>query len=246
MKTNAPESLEQRAKPNTKPSRLAACSPAWLAAFAFLGVAMLWPGHSSAADLSLLGYRWENRSAVTYWIKAGGASTEAVADVLTAIDDWNEALADPVNGVPAAPVLVTASSSRKADIVIDLKPATGHNTFADIPILRSGESEPSLDGCKVVTEHLTLEGSALRDATRFAQTRNAARRLLGHALGLGDIVCPPNYLCGTSDIMDVGPSSYSLPDYDVLISPCDLFAISTIYNAQSCEDIPDSVPYTCN
>jgi len=48
MKTNAIESSEDCIKPLSNLGRLAAY-PAWLATFALLGVAMLIPGHTSAA-----------------------------------------------------------------------------------------------------------------------------------------------------------------------------------------------------
>jgi hypothetical protein len=185
------------------------------------------PAFAADVELTLLGYRWE-KSTVTYSINAGGGvSDSAIADVLTAIDDWNVALAE----VPEAPALVMASSRKQADILIDMKARVTRNLFGGDHALVGGYwSLPKTSGCVFEAQHFYIQGSLLADSNPdgHAAIRNLARNLLGRALGL-------------ENLADLEAGSTGPDAVDVHISACDIAGIAAIYTAASCDQIPASI-----
>lgn len=196
------------------------------------------------AELTLLGYRW-GKTTVSYWIDSRDTSQAAVNDVAVAISDWRTALsalgADGLN----LPTLEPAGNPRKADIVLHLKvnaPFHGRNSAAgDGFVIRS-----KTDGCVMVKVDVYMQNSYLAADVGSARTRNLARHLIGHAVGLGDVTCSSGSSPCTADLMDTGHVWSEIPDTDIGISDCDLLGIAVVYDPNfSCGQILTSIPYTC-
>jgi hypothetical protein len=202
---------------------------------------------ASDAQLALHEYRWE-KPVVSYWIKATkDISVEAVADVLVAFDDWNNALETVAEEAPQAPVLEMAASANKVDILVDLKiqaTGPGPNRFGGPRPLRGGTGVRTT-GCKLTKATLEISGQELGEPVQDARIRNLTRHLIGHALGLDDIVCPPGPADCTGDLMQWMHVRDAIPEVDLEISACDLEGIVAIYTAPGCGQIPDAIPYAC-
>ena len=215
----------------------------WLAAVILAVILTAPTADALAADLELLGSRWE-KPVVTFQISTkGGISASAIADVVQAIDDWNAAL----QNVPGAPTLTLVTRRNQADVTIDLRAKETRNVFGGQTALQGGYwSLPETEGCTLVAQSFTMQGYVLTDprAEGYPQTRNLARHLVGHALGLGDIAGPN---AGTiQDAMRPMGTWESIPATDLAISECDLDGIAAVYSAASCEQIPSSVAFDCN
>jgi len=203
-----------------------------------------------AADLDLLGSRWE-KPTVTYWLgTGGGVSASARADVDSAIADWNAALST-LSAIAPVPALVPASNRRKADIVFDLAVHEKLNRFGGTVELQ-GRTFVETNGCEVTSATILMFGTLMRESPTGGNAiiRTFTRHLVGRALGLGVMDCGGPDPC-TTDLMDRGYVNFlyhnGIYDVDVAISECDLVGILAIYDpSTSCDEIPASIPYTCD
>ena len=197
-----------------------------------------------AADLELLGYRWD-KPTVAFWINAGnGVSASAANDIRTAFSDWDAVLKE----IPGAPRLTPATSRKRADIVLDMRPRSKGWRFGDfLPLAESTDTK--LSDCTINGQQASLLGSWLADEVPGGdpRIRNLARRFVGNLLGLGNIHCSDPEPVGAcaDDVMD-GRLSWQFPAVDFAFSVCDLLGIATIYDPSTdCGQIPASIPFDC-
>lgn len=176
--------------------------------------------------LDLLGVRWE-KSQVTVQIKAaGGVTSQAISDVVQAIEDWNIVLRR-ING---APQLSLVSGVKKANITIQMKVGGGATLGS------AGSRTSSPFACELTSASIQLSGKAFGEAISSTGTQNIARHEIGHALGLGHSDDP-------DDLMHpIFESSEFLGGTNVPISQCDRNGLEAIYLLPTvCDAIPDSV-----
>jgi len=197
-----------------------------------------------AAELELLGYRWEG-PVITYWINAGnGVSKAAVNDVVAAFAEWNQAL----QTVQGAPSFELASSRRKAVLTLDLQARlkSGRAPFFGNPEL-GFFFDPNLAGdagwnisCALASLKIQMGGSILTGTQPDARTHNLALHVLGHALGLGESDCATTVM-GLHHVWN----EWDIPDEPLLISECDLAGVAAVYTAPGCGQIPNSISCAC-
>lgn len=183
-----------------------------------------------ASTLNLLEVGWSkpNGNQVTVLIKAAkGVSPQAVADVRTAVNDWNTA----VNGIAGAPQMLIVTGVKTANIVIHMKIGGGAVLGQALPKTISPFS------CQLSSVSIQLSGKAFGQNFSSAGTRNVARHELGHALGLGHGDDPSDLMYATAE------SSEIFGDDDVMPSQCDKKGIDAVYPVPADCDIPSSV--TC-
>lgn len=179
-----------------------------------------------AFTVDLLGVGWA-KSEVTVQIKAaGGVTSQAILDVVTAIDDWNAVL-EHIHG---APQLVLVSGVKKANITIQMKVGGGATLGS------TGSRTSSPFACELNSASIQLSGKAFGEAISSTGTQNIARHEIGHALGLGHSDDP-------SDLMHpIFASSEFLGGTNVPISQCDKNGLEAIYPLPTvCDAIPDSM-----
>ena len=190
-----------------------------------LGAQAVW----AASTLDLLGVGW-NKSPVTVLINhARGVTPAAVADVETAITDWNNAISGA--GISGAPTLQEVTGVTTADIVIYMKVGGGVILGQTLPKTISPFS------CALKSVRIQLSGKAFGLHLSDAGTRNVARHELGHAFGLGHSDDDTDLMFPTFDTAQVFGTS------DVSISSCDLKGIDAIYPLPTVCNLPASV--TC-
>ncbi|MEW6570882.1 MAG: matrixin family metalloprotease [Nitrospirota bacterium] len=186
-----------------------------------------------ASTLDLLGIGW-NKSEVTVLIKpAKGVTSQAVADVETAISDWNNA----VQGIAGAPYLtimenMTARDKKadeEADIVIHMKVGGGAVLGYALPKTISPFS------CVLKSVRIQLSGKAFGENLSSAGIRNVARHELGHAFGVGHCDDPKDLMYATADSSEIFGNS------DVYIADCDINGIDAVYPLPVFCTLPDSV-----
>jgi len=179
-----------------------------------------------AETLDLLGVGWK-KSEVTVLIKAaGGVTSQAIEDVIAAIDDWNFVL----RGINGAPQLVLVSGVKKADITFQIKGGGG------VTLGSAGSRTSSPFSCELNSASIQLSGKAFGEAFSSIGTQNVARHEIGHALGLG-------HSNDFNDLMfPTFESSEFLGAEDIPISQCDRNGLRAIYPLPTaCSAIPDSV-----
>ncbi|HZD58848.1 MAG TPA: matrixin family metalloprotease [Anaerolineae bacterium] len=190
--------------------------------------------------LTLIGVGWsdllnpENPKTVSVLIKAGpGVSAGAIADVRTAINDWDTVLADiRAHSTSAAPDLEIVEGVRTADIVIKMKVGGG-------AVLGMANPRTYPNSCILKSASIQLSGKALGEPFTSEGRRFTATHELGHALGLGHSNDPQDLMYTYGD-----PSATQV----VPISECDKDGLRAIYNPYShafdCS-IPRSVTCDC-
>lgn len=206
--------------------------------------ATAWNHAASAAELGLLGYRWD-KPVVTYWISVGhGVSQAAINDVTAAFEEWNQAL----QSLPGAPTFALASSRRKAVLTLDLQARfkSGRSPFYGNPELGflfdanlAGDAGWSTS-CTLASVKIQMGGSILTEPQPDTRTHNLALHVLGHALGLGESDCSSTVM-GLSHVWN----EWDIPNELLLLSACDLAGVAEVYTATTCEQIPTAISCTC-
>jgi hypothetical protein len=182
------------------------------------------PGVAALArevTIELLGAGWPRRT-ITYVVDAGPrVARQAVEDVIDAVTDWNIALAleDPplretIGLVPAY--------SRRADIVVNLELAPGRLTS------RLSFHRYTPFSCELTGARVELRGALLGQPERRAATRNLARHVLGHVLGLGHSDDPDSIMYRTRDTVD------GVEQSDVTIGRCEVLRLWMLHPPVEC------------
>ena len=179
------------------------------------------PALAQEVTLELLGAGWPRRT-ITYVVDAGPrVARQAVEDVIDAVADWNTALAleDPPLGEAIG--LVPAHGPR-ADIVVQLELAPGRLTS------RLSFEPYTPFSCELAGARVELRGALLESPERRAATRNLARHVLGHVLGLGHSDDPDSIMYRTRDTEDGFGQS------DVGIGRCEAFRLWMLHPPVEC------------
>jgi predicted Zn-dependent protease len=191
------------------------------ALFSLLCALLVCPS-AKASTLDLFGLRWEGKTELKVLINAsGGVSDSALADVMTAIEDWNQA-------IPAtAPTLVPfVGRSKDADVIIPIKPGGGPTL--GVTSLKTD----SVFDCTLKQATISLSGKAFGLPFSSEGRLATARHELGHVYSLGHSDDPIDLMFSSGDPFATD---------DIPISACDIAGVRLVYAADDCSDIPDSL-----
>jgi hypothetical protein len=179
------------------------------------------PALAREVTIELLGAGWPRRT-ITYVVDAGPrVARQAVEDVIDAVADWNTALALENPPLGEAIGLVPAHG-RRADIVVKLELAPGRLTSR-----LSFESYTPFS-CERTGARVELQGALLGSPERHAATRNLARHVLGHVLGLGHSDDPDSIMYRTRDTEEGFGQS------DVAIGRCEVLRLWMLHPPIEC------------
>jgi hypothetical protein len=180
---------------------------------------------AKASTLELIGARWEGKTELKVLIIAsGGVSESALADVMDAIEDWNDAIPET-----APPLVPFVGRSKDADVIIRIKPGGGP-TLGVTSLKRD-----SVFDCTLKQATISLSGKAFGLPFSSEGRLATARHELGHVYSLG-------HSDDSNDLMFSSGDPFTTDD--ILISACDVDGVTLVYDADDCSEIPDSVE--CN
>ena len=179
------------------------------------------PALAQEVTLELLGAGWPRRT-ITYVVDAGsGVARQAVEDVIDAVGDWNTVLA--LEAPPWGETIgLVPAHGRRADIVVKLELAPGRLTT------RLSFDTYTPFSCELTGARVELRGALLGQPERRPATRNLARHVLGHVLGLGHSDDPGSIMYRTRDTEDGFGQS------DVTIGRCEAFRLWMLHPPVEC------------
>jgi len=180
-----------------------------LSALLLLSLTSMLVVKASPGTIELIGKEWSHDPLKVY-IKA---PSDLVDDVLTALNDWSDALKAASENSSALFNFIVVSSSKEADIEITVQRGAAAGVLG-MTSLQDKNKDGYLDKVKIFVK----AGPGFDPA----DLRNVVRHEIGHALGLG------HETTAEFDLMDPTYDASAI-SYDVYPSTLDLKALLLIY-----------------